>query len=142
LSTARWALDPQFRIPVNRSVVEFIERANPSAHSDVASALIDAAKGLRDVRHYCPDSARYAYVVLHTGDHVIFGLAYGMNALALRVGADDVERGVADRGWADAELGEGWVRFDPFAVDEPTKVTRDRLRRWCARAHEWAGGER
>jgi hypothetical protein len=44
-----WDLDDRFRTPENRAILAFIERANPSAHDDVASILIHSAEDLRDV---------------------------------------------------------------------------------------------
>jgi len=133
-----WPLDERFRVAENESVLRFIDRIDPSAHSDVATELLDAAEGLPEVQHYCPDLSLYAYVVIHTRTNKIFGLAYGMNGLALRVGRKAVVQAVADGGRAEREIDEEWISLDPFRVDEPTIATKARLRRWCEIAYRYA----
>jgi hypothetical protein len=128
-----WALDARFRTAVNESIVAFIERRQPSAHSDVASALTESARHLSDVSWYCPDLPRYAYVVLHTPDYTIFGIAFGMDAVAYRLPSGVIEEGVAAGGTLEPAMGDGWVRFKPWGgpVD---------LRRWCKIAHDHSVG--
>lgn len=80
-----WPMDDRFRTPENQTVIAFIERENPSVHDDVASLLTDSAKGLSDVVWYCPDPPSYAYMLLRTSGHRIFGIAFGMSATAIRL---------------------------------------------------------
>ena len=137
---ATWALPERLDVAHNESVARFIERVRPSAHSDVATELALAAEELPGIGTHCPDPARYAYVVLHDGAGRIFALAFGMRGFALRVGADAMDEAIADGAEADPGIGEGWVVFDPFRVDERTGAARARLKRWTARA--FGGGSR
>lgn len=124
---AGWAIDAKFRIPENEGVLRYIEAHQFSAHSDVASELIDAANGLRGVRWYCPDAARYAFVVLHTTRNVIFGLAYGMSGIALRVRGTDVARVHSLGGAPHADLGDEWVDVELYASGMSLAENRMRL---------------
>ncbi len=134
----RWTLPDRLSIPRNESVARFLDRAQPSAHSDVATELTLAADGLPGAAAYCPDPQRYAYLVLHDERGTIFGLAYGMRGLALRIGADALDEASREGAEAEAEIGRGWAVFDPFRVDERTEITRARLKRWCARSYQRA----
>ena len=80
-----WPLDEKFVTPRNEAILAFIRREQPSAHDDVASVLTGSAKGLTGVQWYCRGVHRYAYILLHSGDNTIFGIAYGMQALAFRL---------------------------------------------------------
>lgn len=135
-----WALDDRFRTAENRAIIAFIERANPSAHDNVASVLAEAAKGLSGVRRYCPDLHRYAYVVVHTQNHRIFGIAFGMNALAYRIPKEIIPEAIAEDGEIYSEIGEEWVLFHPWPADEPAEASFARLKRWCKTAHDYAVG--
>jgi hypothetical protein len=84
------------------------------------------------VRHYCPDPARYAFVVLHLDDATIIGVAFGQSALAFRLPEARVSEAIRDGGSLDPELGSGWVRFEPWTSHEPLVESRRRLARWCA----------
>lgn len=133
-----WSLDPRLEIPENRDVLAFIRGHDPSAHSDVADALVTAAVDLPGVRSYCPDAHAYAYVALHTTAWRVFGLAFGQTGLVFRLPENVHGDAFADRGTLDADIGREWVAFQPFPVDERTQVTRARLRRWCKTAFEHA----
>jgi hypothetical protein len=126
-----WVLDARFRTAANRDVLAFLEREQPSAHSDVASALTESARQLSDVAWYCPDVHRYAYVVLHTREQTIFGLAFGMATLAYRLPARVIQEAAADGGTITPGMGEGWVCFKPWGSSAD-------LRRWCKTAHDHA----
>jgi len=139
---ATWALPERLNVAQNESVARFIERARPSAHSDVATELTLAAEGLPGVGAYCPDPACYAYVVLHDVAGGIFALAFGMRGLALRVGVGAIEEAIAEGAETEPGIGEGWAVFDPFRVDERTEATRARLKRWTARAFRGARADR
>ena len=129
-----WVLDPRFDVPVNAEVVHFIRANRPSAHSDVAEQLYRAIRGVPGAAFYCPDNAGYAWVVAHTSDGRIFGLAYGMRSYALRVGAEGEAEAVADGAVLAPEIGRGWICLDPFNVEVNTADMRLRLAHWTARA--------
>jgi hypothetical protein len=135
-----WAIPASLRIPENADVLAYLERTRPSAHSDVASELSLAARGLPAAREFCPDPAAYAWVVLHTPGGRIFGLASGMRELALRLGGHEAVAALRERGERAEEVGPGWIAFDPFVADERTEITRARLRRYCRAAFEAAAG--
>lgn len=97
-----WAVPAGLRIPWNADALAFLERTRPSAHSDVASELSYAARGLPGVRAFCPAPAGYAWVALHTPEGRVFGLAYGMRALVLRLGPHDAVAALRDRGEREA----------------------------------------
>ena len=129
-----WSLDDRFRTAENQAIIAFIERENPSAHDNVASALTDSAKGLPDVQWYCPDSWAYAYVVLHTRSNRIFGIAFSMRGLAFRLPARVIPEAVADGGEVYSEIGDEWVLW---RVDNPIQ-----LNRWCKVVHDYSVGSR
>jgi len=131
-----WPLDERFRIPENEAVLEFIERENPSAHSDVASFLVDLARDLPDVKWYCPDAHAYAYVALHTRNRRIFGLAYGMGALAFRTPPAQVAEAKAAGGTAEPGLSGDWIVFQGGNV----WTIAASLKRWCKAAHDHVVG--
>lgn len=121
-----WPLDSKFKIPENEAVLAFIEAENPSAHSDIASVLTDSAKGIKDVRWYCPDPHAYAYVVLYTRDHRIFGIACGMNTVAFRLPEPLMDEALKAGGQTDPRIGPDWIAFDFTAPSH-----------WCKAAHDY-----
>jgi hypothetical protein len=130
--------DEKFKTPYNRDVIEFIRVMNPFAHSDVGSRMMELVKGLEKAQYYCPAWGNLAYVVLHTEASRIFGIAYDMDGLAFRLPSSAIPDALADRGKVDSKIGEDWIRFDPWAVDEMTPVTLARLKRWCEVAYRHA----
>jgi hypothetical protein len=133
-------LEDRFRTAENAAIIAFIEREHPSAHDDVASVLIESAKGLPDVQWYCPDVHRYAYVVLHTRSHRIFGIAFSMSGLAYRFPPGTIPEAVAAGGKVSAEIGDEWVLVQPWQPGAPRTATQERLKRWCKIAHDYAVG--
>ncbi len=129
-----WDLDPDLDTPQNAGVLAFLRRVSPSAHSDVAEALIRSAADLPEVSSYCPDLARYAFVALRLPDARIIGLAWGQSALAYRLDAAGLEQALREGASVAPELGEHWARFDPWPVAQTLDESRRRLARWCARA--------
>jgi hypothetical protein len=103
-----------------------------SAHSDVAEELTRAGATVSGVRSYCPDPARYAFVVLHLHGFTIIGLAFGLSGLAFRLPEERVEEAIRDGGAVAVELGPTWVRFEPWSNRETLAQSRERLARWCA----------
>ena len=136
----KWTVPSELRLEANADVVAFLDATAPSAHSDVASALESAIRGLPGTTTVCPDPSRYAWVLAHTTAARIYALAYGQSALCARVGETRMAEALADHGVEATEIGRGWVRFDPFVADEPSSVTRSRLHRWCTVAFQEAGG--
>jgi hypothetical protein len=136
----KWSVPPELQLPANAAVIEFLEHSAPSAHTDVASELALAVRGLPGTRTVCPDPTHGAWVAASTSKSRIFALAHGTSALCANVGVDDFDAALADRAMPAAELGPGWVRFDPFDADEPQAKMRARLHRWCMIAFQRAGG--
>jgi hypothetical protein len=132
---AAWVIRDKFRTPPNAEILRHLR--NTSAHSDVAEELTRAGATVSGVRSYCPDPARYAFVVLHLDDFTIIGLAFGQSGPAFRVPEERVQEGVRDGGALAVELGPMWVRFEPWSNHETLAQSRERLARWCAVA---AGG--
>lgn len=125
--------DARFSIPDNKDVIEFIRKTNPFAHSDVGSVLFELRKTTPSAHAYCPVPSVYSYVVLHTDANRIFAIAFGMRGLAFRLSGSDLTEALADAGVAAPEIGDDWVRFEPWSR-ETVDVTRARLQKWCDRA--------
>jgi hypothetical protein len=135
-----WPVDEGLKSEANREVVEYLMRASPSAHSDVASELEQACAAVEGVRTWCPDAAHYAYVLaVDSRDHII-GLAAGMGDVVFRVGRDQRSAALSEGGREYPGLGEDWVCFDPFPVDESLEALRKRLGTWCAIASRASTG--
>jgi len=115
----------------NVEVVGFLTREHPSAHSDVTDELSKAAEGLPGVGWFCPDVQRYAYLVLHSKQDLIFGIAIGMSGLVLKLPADQNPAARLDGGEPRPEIGSGWICFNPFASPTNMAGTRAKLRHWC-----------
>jgi len=129
-----WTIDARFKTADNRAVVEFILRhPTLSAHDDAAEALTDSAQGLSDARWHCPDVHAYAYVVLHTQEGRIFGIAHGQRTLAYRLPTARIAEALAEGGAVHAEIGPDWVLFDPWQGTRPGAISR-----WCKIAHDHA----
>ncbi len=129
-----WELDARFRTRDNAQILSFIERENPSAHDEAATALTAAARGLSDVAWYCPDKHAYAYFVLHTRAHRIFGIAFGMSCVGFALPPGEIARAVAEGGEPDPSIGAGWVVW--------RIGTSADLGAWCKLAHDHAARER
>jgi hypothetical protein len=130
-------LASRFPQPANREVVEFLNRTSPSAHGDLAERLLELVADLPCLS-FCPDPRRYAYCLLHTEGGVIFALATGMRSLSFRLARSDVSEALAAGASARSELGTGWVSFEAFPPEVPTRELLERLRQWCRRACEAA----
>ena len=126
-----WPLVDKFLTARNEAILTFVRREQPSAHSDVASALTESAKGLAGAQWYCPDVHRYAYTILHSRDNTIFGIAFGMQSLAFRLPPAMIPEAVASGGSVDAGIGDEWVLFSPWGQARPGGD----LKRWCKAAY-------
>src|SRR4051794_18351350 len=128
--------DPRFSIPENADVIAFIRRANPFAHSDVGSLLFELGRDVEGVAAYCPAPGSYAYVVLHTTTDRIFAIAFDMRGLAFRLDASERAAALAEGASPAPQIGDDWVRVDPF---DPNRTgTREwllRLRNDARRAN-------
>lgn len=132
-----FGIDDRFDLPENRAVVDFIRRTNPVAHDDVLSSLIRSATGL-GAKWYLPDPHGHSYAVLHTEASRIYAVVFGMSGLVYRLPRNLVAQAVADGGELCPEIGEGWVRFEPWSDGEDILVTDARLKRWCKAALYYA----
>lgn len=126
--------DARFHVAGNEDVLAFVRRANPFAHSDLGSLLLELGKGVRGSRAYSPSFAQCAYVVLHTDAWLIFAIAFGQRGLAFRLTSASRTAALADGGVGASNVGPDWVSFDPWDPALPGAVQRARLERWCARA--------
>jgi len=131
-------LKARFSRMENATVIRYLELHHPSAHSDVAEEMLIAADRIKDRRCYCPDGSQYAYCFLHTSTGVIYSLAVGMQNLIFRLPEDEIPMALADSGEMFSEIGDHWVSFNPFRIDEPTARTRARMKGWCESAHRFA----
>ena len=91
---------------VNERVLAWL--ATRSAHSDIASALVEAVEPLGDVQLFCPDSARYRYLLAST-QSVVFGFAAGQSTVGFRLDPRMKERALATGGESLPECGDEWV---------------------------------
>ena len=122
--------DAKLKIPVNAAVMDYIGRANPCAHSDLGSKLVELGRGIAGAHVYCPDFRAFAYVVLHSDANVIFAAAWGMSRIVLRL--PESPETLADGG-RRSEIGDGWLAFAAFPEDRG-KV----LATWCPAAYAHA----
>ncbi len=114
-----WQLPSYLVRSSNAAVTRFLEQTSPSAHSDVADELLLSADGLAGVSSYCPDIQNYAFLVLHTADNQIFGLAYGMKRLCYQVPSGFSSEVEADGGRSWPKLGpDGFVSIHSIHVSE------------------------
>ncbi len=133
-----WQLPSYLVRSSNAAITRFLEQTSPSAHSDVADELLLSADGLAGVSSYCPDFQNSAFLVVHTADNQIFGLAYGMKRLCYQVPSGFSAEVEADGGQVLAEIGFGWVCFNPFDSDQRTEELRKKGKKWCRIAYEHA----
>ena len=131
-----WQLPSYLVRSSNTAVTRFLESATPSTHSDVADELLLSADGLVGVSSHCPYVNNYSYVVLHTADNQIFGLAYGMKRLCYQVPSGFSAEVEADGGQVLAEIGSGWVCFNQVDSDQRTEELRKKGKKWSGIAYE------
>ena len=102
-----WQLPSYLVRSSNAAVTRFLESTSPSAHSDVADELLLSTDGLVGVKSHCPYVNNYSYVVLHTANNQIFGLAYGMKRLWYQVPSGFSAEVDGNGGQVLAEIGSG-----------------------------------
>ncbi len=117
--------------PRNAEIVRYLHATSPSAHSDVTSEMILAAKGLRDVHSYSPDPRNYSYEVLHTSDSVIFCVAVGQSTLLLRIPPDTRPKELGLHGKPFEPLGPEWIAVPAFQPDIPLAEWRRILNKFA-----------
>jgi hypothetical protein len=109
--------DPDaLRGAINHAVLEYL--GSRSAHGDVASALADAVAPLGDVQAYCPDWARFRYVVVATRG-VVFGFAVDMDSVGFRLGPEFKARALTCGAVGFPPAGPDWVLIKVFRSDWP-----------------------
>lgn len=118
--------------PRNAEIVRYLHGSSPSAHSDVTSEMILAAKGLRDVHSYSPDPRNYSYEVLHNSDSVVFCVAVGQSTLLLRIPPDARPQSLQPIAKPYPPLGPEWVAVPAFEPDIPLADWRKTLRKSVA----------
>jgi len=126
--------DPRFLTADNEDVIEFVRQANPFAHSDVGSLLLDLGKTIDGAHAYSPSYKQYAYVVLHTDASRIFAIAYGQRGLAFRLSPSSHSAALADGGTVADNIGHDWIAFDPWNPNVSNATVQARLSRWSAQA--------
>lgn len=125
--------DARFLTEANGDVMNFVQRGNSSAHSDVGSVLIALGKACPGAHFYSPSFASCMFVVLHTVDNLIFGIAFGQRGLAFRFSTGWLAAACDDGGIPAPAIGPNWIAFPPFDASGQWG-THERLQRWCARA--------
>lgn len=126
--------DPRFFVPGNEDVLAFVRRANPFAHSDPGSLLLELGDAVAGSHAYCPSYRDCAYVVLHDDASRIFAIAFGQRWLAFRLAPESQPGALADGATAAANIGPDWVSFDTWDRAASSDERRARLERWCRQA--------
>ena len=130
--------DERFKIPANHSIIEYIRRANPFAHSDPGDMLIKLANRITGVHYYCPNFSACAYVVLHTDGNLIFAIASGMRKFAFRLPPKVVSQAVADATGEYSDIGSDWLLVDAFPRGMPETAADAAHMRLCEAAFRYA----
>lgn len=136
--------------PANREVIAYLTTQHPSAHSDIADELLNAAAASvpdADRRWFCPDTRSYAYVALHLpdngkGDGVVYALAIGMQTLIFRLPEkqlppDAVKQrllGLFQEISADGD----WLTIEMFRNGQSIDANRALARSLTESAYRWA----
>jgi hypothetical protein len=123
--------------PANREVIAYLESRRPSAHSDIATELLDAAAHISVASSFCPDPTGYAYEALYLPNGVIYALAVGMGTLIFRLPEPPQSAGTNQRGKVFDEISRDWWAVEMFRGGD---VDRDRemARRLCSSAYRQA----
>ena len=130
--------DRRFKIPVNADVIDYIEGANPFAHSDLGQTLIELNGGLLGGNVYCPSFKICAYVLLHDAANAIFAFAADMRDLSFRLPAN-LHDEILTLGDAKASrIGGEWLDISAFPPGGQTAAGEKRLAHYCATAQRHA----
>src|SRR5688572_4775669 len=84
-------LERRFFNAQNAETLSFLAKESPSAHSDLTEELVKSAEGLPDLNWFCPDVHSYAYVLVHTEQNAIFGIALGMKGIVFKLPEDQIQ---------------------------------------------------
>ena len=115
----------------NEPVIAWLDEHRPSAHSDPASDLLDAARATcGEWVAYSPSFSSCRYVALITNGRV-FSLALDQRQVCFRVRGAEQAIAIESGGLARPELGAGWVAFQLY---RPTHPKPD-LKFWVLRAY-------
>lgn len=106
--------------PENESMIAFLKRHQPSAHTDMVDLLVKAIEVLPDVKFYCPDTDNHAYYIAHTREGVMFAAAIGLSALMFRLPKQAMSGGLVKGGEIIKEIGDSWISFNPFWPEKET----------------------
>lgn len=122
----------------NTSLLEYLQKNQPSAHADLVELLVKSADTLENVSFFCPDSDNYAYYLAHTRGGVVFATAMGMSAMVFRLPKQAISGALAKGGQVFNELGSNWVMFDPFWPERNDEHLLHDLQHWCRLAYHHA----
>ncbi|HEX5635672.1 MAG TPA: hypothetical protein VFY78_01175 [Gammaproteobacteria bacterium] len=122
----------------NATLIEYLQKERPSAHSDMVELLVKSADGLQAVTFFCPDTDNYAYYLAHTRGGVVFAAALGLSALAYRLPNQAISGALAKGGELFKELGNNWVMFNPFWPERDNEHRVQELQHWCRLAYHHA----
>lgn len=122
----------------NATLIEYLQKERPSAHSDMVELLVKSTDGLAAVTFFCPDSDNYAYYLAHTRGGVVFAAALGLSALAYRLPNQAISGALAKGGELFKELGNNWVMFNPFWPERDNEHRVQELQHWCRLAYHHA----
>jgi hypothetical protein len=112
-------LDDHIDLASNQDVVEFLERTQPSCHSDNAAILVEvAAEKCGEWIGFSPSFENYRYIALITNRNV-FALGMGMDSLYFKV-PDSLHATAMAAGALPAEqIGRNWIEIKLFRTDWP-----------------------
>ena len=130
--------DERFKIPANHSIIEYIRRANPFAHSDLGDMLIKHAKRITGAHYYCPNFSACAYVALHTDGNLICAIASGMLKFTFRLPPNVVSQAVADGTGEYSDIGSDWLSVDAFPREMSKAAAEVTHMRLCEAAFRYA----
>ncbi len=129
-------LRPLLTDTAQETLLGWLEAERLSAHSDLASDLLDAARATcGEWVSYSPSFGSCRYVALITSGRV-FALAHGQQQVCFRVRGAEQAIALESGGVARPELGAGWVAFQLY---RPTHPKPD-LKFWTLRAYVAARG--
>lgn len=122
----------------NATLIDYLQKEQPSAHADMVELLAKSADALADVAFFCPDSDNYAYYLAHTRGGVVFAAAMGLSALAYRLPNQAVSGALMKGGELFKEMGSNWVMFNPFWPERNDEHRLHDLQHWCRLAYHYA----
>lgn len=124
--------------PENSSMIEFLKKHQPSAHTDMVELLVKSTENLPDVHFYCPDTDNHAYYLAHTQDGIMFGAAIGLSALMYRLPKQAVSGSLVKGGEIFKDVGDSWISFNPFWPEDESRKHLDEMKHWCKLAYHHA----